>query len=486
MKHSNIWIKVISAFLLLSMLVSLAACSGGDGKNAETTASSDMTAEETERQWIDSLEDKNFDGAVLRAYLYTPGNWVVPEEADTKEVVDAAKYRTASNVATRFNVKVECPVFDYGAGKIEAMQMNLQRMVDSDLDEFDYICGNGRYVAPLAMEGYVINMKDTEEFEEIIDLNADWWCSEYTNALNVEDHVFWMNGYTWIGVIHQMFCVYFNIDMSKAVSGEDFNMYDLVRNKQWTLDKMNELVKAAYLDDGNGTIDENDRFGISVIPDKIAICAGATYTTRDNDNIPVANFDTEINININEKLYDLLSYDGYCKENGVGMFKEGKMMLLLENLDTALQFRNIDWDFGIIPMPLYDESQDYYYNTMHYQATVDGIPVTTKSEKYELCYTIAEAVAAETYRLIRPAWLDQALKNKYSRDEDTKEMVDLTQSHVTTDFLIVYGMNSGFETIFEELAKTTRDASSTLARRTKPANKLIGTYVEKFASFSED
>jgi hypothetical protein len=53
--------------------------------------------------------------------------------------------------------------------------------------------------------------------------------------------------------------------------------------------------------------------------------------------------------------------------------------------------------------------------------------------------TILESMSAEGYRQVTPAYFEVALKNRYTKDQTSKEMVDLIKQSKVLDFAYVYG-----------------------------------------------
>ena len=138
-----------------------------------------------------------------------------------------------------------------------------------------------------------------------------------------------------------------------------------------------------------------------------------------------------------------------CKENenntaqpGIReMFAEGRaatttLRLLAVELD---EIRNMQDEYGIVPMPKFDTVQTDYYTQMHDQFTVFAIPVSVASDKLELIGATMEAMASESLRTVKPAYYEIALKRKYMSDPVAWDMLDLTFARVIVDAGVVYG-----------------------------------------------
>ena len=50
-------------------------------------------------------------------------------------------------------------------------------------------------------------------------------------------------------------------------------------------------------------------------------------------------------------------------------------------------------------------------------------------------------MSAETYRRVTPAYFETAIKNKYSRDSETSQMLDIIVAGVHMDYTSVFGQN---------------------------------------------
>lgn len=489
-KHSSRHVFSALVALLLLIALVLPACDSGSTAKTEDSTKTAENDETTERLWLDNLpDDVSFDGQTL-LLLSELSNWISPVDGG-KEVVSAAQLNMYNNVTSRFDFEVKLVELPSEDGDVYGDRNKIQRSVLSQLYEFDLTSSRGYTTAPLAMEGYFINLNNADGFENI-EVDQPWWNDDYFKEMQIGNTIFWLSGLPTVGMINCSFATFFNSELMNIVlSDRDDNktIYDIVRDGQWTLDTMLQFSRKAYKDDGNGEKDINDQFGSvvyeSYLVDNLAICAGADYTTRDENNIPVMNIGTEKNILINEKLYDLLhdeSYSPYAGgEHEGSYFKDGRLLMICAPIYwSGSRYRDTVFDWGAIPMPKLDENQENYLTTLTEYWMCTGIPKTAKSDRYNFTLTVADAFSAEMYRLVRPAILDDALKNKYTRDEDTKEMIDLIQAHTTTDFFIIYGYDNRITEFFKDASATSRDISSTIARKNKAFGKVLDTYVNAF------
>jgi len=97
--------------------------------------------------------------------------------------------------------------------------------------------------------------------------------------------------------------------------------------------------------------------------------------------------------------------------------------------------------FGILPYPLLNDSQKEYGTRVQDSLSLWSIPIDAKDS--DLSGAVLEALAAQSYRTVTPAYFDTALKNRYSRDADTAEMVDLLKDSIYINFESLYNESIG-------------------------------------------
>lgn len=473
MKSKNTQIiRIISALLVGILLLCSVGCSTeqDSGKDADTTQE-----QKEEIPWQDSLpKDMDYHGAVIRGLNADGYN---PADEMPQEVVSRATYDANVNVSERMNVSFqEFEHTGYGYDEVRTM-------INGGLDECDVIFGTGVYFVPFSLEGLVIDMAKTEEIS-LLDLDAPWWAKEFNDSLNVGDFIYALKGQFDSSMEYGPCVIFVNNVLYELIEGEGAKIYPDVKEGTWTIDRMMELTRKAYKDDGDGVESEGDRFGAQlgtggVGIQALAYGAGAYFTKRDENNMPYSDVSNERNILINEKLYDLINVEGTVPKDMLIDFAGGNLLFFEECADLCNRFRDFKDDWTMVPLPKMNEDQEKYVSTLHWSTFVMEIPVTTSPDKYEVVFTFAELASAEHNRIVRPAILDEAMKNKYSRDEETKEMVDLIAASASTDFFVFYGANSGMNDFFDQNSYGTRDISSMLSRKDKGIDKSIQKMLEE-------
>ena len=87
-------------------------------------------------------------------------------------------------------------------------------------------------------------------------------------------------------------------------------------------------------------------------------------------------------------------------------------------------------------MPKYNEAQQDYRTALHDQHPIFGISYASE-QVYESAIVL-EALCAEHSRLVRPKYYDESLKYKYTRDDESAEMIDIVREGVYTDFVLAW------------------------------------------------
>jgi hypothetical protein len=119
------------------------------------------------------------------------------------------------------------------------------------------------------------------------------------------------------------------------------------------------------------------------------------------------------------------------------MFMSGKNLFYYSELyESGTTFKSMEGDFGILPCPKFDENQKEYRTVAHDTYSLFCIPITCS--RRELVGAAAEAMAAESYRKVTPAYFETALKVKYTRDEESSQMLDIILRGATFNFGVVY------------------------------------------------
>ncbi|MBP3616400.1 MAG: hypothetical protein J6J38_00005, partial [Lachnospiraceae bacterium] len=111
------------------------------------------------------------------------------------------------------------------------------------------------YGTGIAAENLIFNLANTELFP-YNDFERDYWGVQYIDDLSYKGSNFFVTGPMALRYTGGVYVTYINSNKWLEFYPEQ-NIYDIVRDGKWTLDKMYEYANGAYIDkNGDGNVDE--------------------------------------------------------------------------------------------------------------------------------------------------------------------------------------------------------------------------------------
>ncbi len=459
--------RTISALLLCSMLA-LSACAGetvDTSSNDTTTASTETTvAEETTTARITpDLPDADFDGYTFK--VLTRGtissHWSskdISAEEQNGEPINDAVYQRNSTVGEKYNFTV----FDDDQYASDTWT-GVNKIVLSGDNEVDMFAVN---VAYFIKKGYLYNLYDVPN----MDLDQPYYDQNIKESLTIADKLYAVTGDMLIMDNDATTCVQFNkkladdYDIAKEFGEAD--LYAMVENDKWTLDAFYKTAKLVASDlDGDGEIDYvGDQWGLqSEAFNYLAMLngAGEFLMESDSDGMPYITVNSDRAMSVLQKAHEiqsdkrvtLLDTDaqtqvssdvwGNCIDKN---FKEGRALYGIAGLNRVTLFRSMEIDFGILPVPKFDESQDRYYSTISANnANYISFPASmVEAERNGL---IVEALSCESMYTLTPAYFEITLQGKSIRDEESQGMLEIILDTTVMDIGYYFGWGSLYTTI---------------------------------------
>lgn len=441
--------KLIALLLLSALILETAACassgteSGGTDDSSETGTSAAQT--ETADPLADSLPDNLDFGGVTINVMFPESHggaadqidWV---EEDDGDIVNSALYSRRVKVEERLGVKFN---IDYSHKVVQWADTLKNSVLAGDLS-YDLVWGPQADTVPLAAEGVYLDLADAE----YIDYSKPWWNNSFMDEISVGNKRYLLAGDISLSMLSYMSCIYFNKERFENISGESSEeLYKLVLDGGWTMDKLAEYCRLSYSDlNGSSSPDEDDAYGMGAVTasttDHMTFDSGVRFTKRDADGIPTLDVVNERSVRFVEKLYSL-----FYENEGVRVYPavqqslrvdipnkliNGEMTFMCGYFYSANLLRDMKADYGIIPFPKLDETIDGYRSLVHDSAEL--VSVVSTCDKTDAVFAAIEALAAENYKTVTPAYYETALKTKYIRDDISGEIIDIIHDAGTTDF----------------------------------------------------
>ena len=267
-------------------------------------------------------------------------------------------------------------------------------------------------------------------------------------------------------------------------------LYDLVRSGEWTVDRFYSLVKDIGTDDGNGKPDLNDFFGILTTGDAYhAFVYALDYKVLDKDenDAPVFRGFTERLQEAAEKIDRILNDDRITCHGQLGgdwsvfqqMFEGNQSLFYSEVLQCVTRLRNMDVDFGLLPLPKFDELQEAYHTDVHSWAS-DALTIPTVAEDPEMSANVFEYLSFASMSTLKPAYYDKVLTYKAMRDEDSVEMLDYLLDGRVVDLGYLDDTGTVYSGLHTQLASGNTDLASFFEKRERSAEKQLAKLLAAF------
>jgi len=451
--------KVTCSAALISLLLSLLVCSscGSDtaqngGTSADQTSESISTAESEQvidaTNVLDLYEKKNMDGKEFNIITSLGLNAVLqlqtaPEDTQNGDIVNDALYDRDRILEDYFNASI---VYNRQAIDKDIATV-FQKEALAGETSFDFAIGSVQNTAvPLFNAGVTLNLNNLP----YIDLDNDW----YTHSI-MDNFIYNGNYHMIVGEFSPRNVFAGNVLIFNLKEHENRglpNFYDLVREGKWTLDAFEGIIKGMGQDlDGDGTIAYGDFFGLNVDSTSIhslLFSTGNNLVTATDSGINDL-ITTDKSVRVFDRiatlfLSDDVDHDSWKKINTYApneSFMEGKALFNLMVIVDLTDFRDSETDYGIVPLPKYDEVQDRYISLANTNVvTAICLPKTTSEEECEYIGLMIEAMTALGHYKSIPEAYEATLLTKLTRDDDSVEMLSIVNESLALDLGYVYNL----------------------------------------------
>lgn len=500
--------KLLALVLALTMLApSVVSCSNGDSEETKggntvsdnNVVDSDTADEEEETETSradvkDSLpEDLNLGGDTVNVYHFgseTTINYDTLGEMGGDVVLDAVYNRNIS-VEDRLNVKIN---YIEGSADWNGFPNDVLTTLNSGSSEYDIILEESSRLWQQSIQGLYHNLID----EKYLDLDAPWWYGDMMEESNIDnEHRFFLNGDICLSVMLAASATYVNKAMFNDYFGDISTLYASVLDGTWTYDKFMDYCRQVYTDvNGNGELDAEDITGFRYeqwgFPNYASMSNGLTYITRDENGYPVLDILSEKGIQWADTLYKLLYTENmaFHEEDGgrINSFINKKSLFCPAQFETAHKLRDVDFEYGILPYPKLEESLDYVSGAGTANGNGVAIPISVASDRVTNLCAVIEALCAESYRKVVPAWYDTALKVKYADGLEDAQMVDIIYDHINSPFIMMADKEMGTGSIFTNgvYGSSAEGAfTSYYEKQSKVLDKKLSTVIKSYQEIAD-
>ena len=495
-------LKRITAVLiaLLMLVPTLASCSDNtpaetkettaQQETAQTAESTDASADESETEEerikpnIPESADFGGDDITFLHWYNTAWTETVRQSRDiyaegiTGEAINDAVYNRNVKIEDAYKVKIALQLEQ----STDIASIVGQQVTSGD-NTFDVVYQLLSAAPALIQKSYFHNLFNVPN----IDLEKPWWDQNSISSLST------------MGIL-PLVSTSINVNDKDATAALAFNktiasnnqledLYTLVREGKWTYDKLTEMAEATYNDsNGDGTMTPDDVYGFlggRDVIDSLYHGSGSQFITKNENDEFVFTFGTERDVDVISKGIDIVNSSWYFNHHAWKdqsdilyrqIFETGHGLFFWMRLDDVTNMRAGDADFGIIPIPKYEEAQDKYYSLVSQHTTgLMSIPITCAGDDLSMVGMVLEALAAESHYTLIPEYIETSLKTKNSRDAESADMLDIILGNRVFDPMNVYSFANFGDAIMDAADANNKDMASLI----KSKEKLVKKSIEK-------
>lgn len=439
--------KHLFAWAMMASMLLATACGGGDAQitesgNAEQTSSA-LTETADDGYIDDGLPEANYDGYEFRILCDPVYLEFVYSEGETGVQINDMVYESNRTVEERFNVDlVHVPMTDWMATS------EVQKSILAGDDAFDICFMHDISAGNLSLENLFHNLYDVPH----LNFKQPWWPKYSVESMTINDRMYLISNCISYYGFYATRTMFFNRDMIEKYDME--SPYDLVLNNQWTLDKLIEMSKDIYEDtNGNSTVDYTDTRGFAMtVPYCLFENFGHEAWGKNEDGSFYLDTYNDRSIALMDKLVDWLCSDNPAvyysnkhsgrqnEDSSAIWFSQGNLLFTYGAIGHQLpSLINSSINYGILPMPKVDASQEDYICAC---CELPGVVPITVSD-INRTGMIIEAMSAEAYRTVYPNYYEYALKGRYANDEESVKMIDIMFQNRVLSYTYIYGGNGG-------------------------------------------
>lgn len=465
--QSKVLLRVLSLFLALVMLLSLAACGGG-ADPVETEEETDEGGEETTD---DGKIPSNIPGT-LKFPNQEVRISISSDERNKNEVgfyaepvgiINQAIVERNYNVEERLGVILSFVDQGVTAGYEQTETLRNIILTGGGANGMDLITGMAYYASTLASEGLLYNLK-TDSDNNYVDVTAPWYNQTFVEQCSFRDWQFWSLGDLNVTAYDRTPVTFFNEDALLTWSIEE-DLYQTAIDGKWTVEKMQTLIKDVYeeLDNTEGQT-KGDFYGLVIngggmCVDALLVGVGINITTKNESGEHELTWTAGTAQDAFAKLFELLhnSHGVYLgttsKEGGTyygelaehfceDVFYEQRCVFTFGLLSAAQLFAtDTELHYGILPLPKYSESQRYR-TSPHDAYTIFGIAANV-GDRLAIASATLECLNEESYYAVRPVYFETAYKLRYASGENTARLFDTVIDSISFSFGGLYSNSLG-------------------------------------------
>lgn len=452
----------VALCLLLAMLFAL-LCAGCNDAPAESTAagSDSPSQDETESAPSDLfVQTDEFQGQTIRVFTAAFNDAYVTEIGNNAEN-EACPAALSEAIVNRTQL-VEAA---YGVTIEETIQIDPKRYGGSFLVAVREFATAGTFdydiyypclldAGSMAADGLLLNLNGAPG----IRIQNSWWDQIIIQDTSIGGKTYYLTGDIGLRAKNAAGFIYFNKNLFDQ-HGIAYP-YQTVRDMQWTIDEILEIISSANISqdlDSDGVITYHDMYGWggqNGDMHNLFYSSGERIAKADEQGDLAITVYNARSANVVDKIISLMQNDAeyvlgddFFNESPTPMvlledtFKSDRCLFYSGNTETALRLGDMEGDFGILPMPMYDSTQGQYYTMIGgWSSNAYCIPYGMSEAQSYRAQVILDALGAYSVDTVAKAYYDVVLQYQKLRSDEDVEMLKLIFSCAGTDLGHIYSI----------------------------------------------
>ena len=374
----------------------------------------------------------------------------------TGSVVNDAVY--ARNLAVEDALNIKLNVTLASASSVYNVGNAIRTAVATGDKSYDLATMPGYTHTSYVLEGDFYNLLDVDG----LDLEKKYWTQGFNEIMSNGTRQYVASGAYSLSMYRNMYITLYNKDLFAANGLED--LFAIVNRNEWTLEKQAEMARGVYNDlNGSSTRDGADLYGFVsgalTSTDPYWVSFNLPCLIREDGDY-IMGYDSEKLANIVAKVQDVLfnnegvySVGSTSAEDGsddtviISHFNDSRAAMcttMIFQIENFLTPNNFDDEYGIAPIPKYDENQTEYYTHVQDQLSVIGIVATVDEKDREIIGTVMEKLSEQSYEHVYPAYYENALSYRYLQNEESVQMLDLIYHSIKIEGAFIYSSMFAF------------------------------------------
>lgn len=451
----------VALCLLLALLLTL-LCAGCNDSAAESSAAeSDLPSEsEAEGPKDDLVQTDAFQGQTVKVFTAAFNDAYVTEIGNNfdNEACPAALSEAIVN-------RTQLVEAAYGVTIKETIEIDPKRYGGSFLAAVRGFATAGTFdydiyypclldAGTMAAEGLLLNLQGAPG----IRIQNSWWDQIIIQDTTIGGKTYYLTGDIGLRAKNAAGFIYFNKNLFDQ-HGIAYP-YQTVRDMRWTLDEVLEIISSAHISqdlDSDGVITYHDMYGWggqNGDMHNLFYSSGERIAKADEQGDLSITVYNARSANVVDKIISLMQDDAeyvlgdnFFNESPTPMvmledtFKADRCLFYSGNTETALRLGDMEGDFGILPMPMFDATQGQYYTMIGgWSSNAYCIPYGMSEEQSYRAQVILDALGGYSVDTVAKTYYDVVLQYQKLRSDDDVEMLKLIFSCAGTDLGHIYSI----------------------------------------------